>query len=127
MLLMCYPDTMIVTLPTQLETWVSSQVQAGVYADTNEVLVEALELLKMQVALEEQVAFLSQASAEPLCVNWCSKVKNEIWFIKWQQWLPFTMLMSCIPRRCVMHLALTTLVEARWTDLIQAECFKFAT
>lgn len=65
---------MIVTLPTQLETWVSSQVQAGVYADTNEVLVEALELLKMQVALEEQVAFLSQASAEPLCVNWCSKV-----------------------------------------------------
>jgi putative addiction module CopG family antidote len=59
-LLMCYPKTMTVTLPTQLETWVSSQVQDGTYADTNEVLVEALKLLKMRVALEKQSDFLSE-------------------------------------------------------------------
>ena len=62
MLLMCYPKTMIVTLPTQLETWVSAQIQDGTYADTNEVLVEALELLKMRMALERQSAFLSEDS-----------------------------------------------------------------
>jgi hypothetical protein len=39
---------MIVTLPTQLETWVSSQIQDGVYVDANEVLVKALELLKFE-------------------------------------------------------------------------------
>jgi putative addiction module CopG family antidote len=53
---------MIVTLPTQLETWVSSQIQEGVYADTNEILVDALELLKMRVALEKQSVFLSEDS-----------------------------------------------------------------
>ena len=50
---------MTVTLPTQLEHWVSSQIQDGTYANTNEVLVEALELLKMRVALEKQSEFLS--------------------------------------------------------------------
>lgn len=43
----CYTKPMTVTLPTQLEHWVSSQIQDGMYADTNEVLVDALELQKI--------------------------------------------------------------------------------
>ena len=51
---------MTVNLPAKLETWVSQQVQKGVYYDTNQVLTEALELLQMRVALEESSKFLSQ-------------------------------------------------------------------
>ena len=51
---------MIVTLPPQLETWVSKQVKEGVFNDTDQVLTEALELLQMRLALEENSVFLSQ-------------------------------------------------------------------
>ena len=51
---------MTVTLSPQLEAWITAQVKDGVYNDTNQVLTEALELLKMRVALETQSAFLSQ-------------------------------------------------------------------
>ena len=51
---------MTVTLPAKLETWIAQQVQKGVYQDTNQLLAEALELLQMRVALEENSKFLSQ-------------------------------------------------------------------
>ena len=51
---------MTVILPANLETWVSQQVQKGVYQDTNQLLTEALELLQMRVALEENSKHLSQ-------------------------------------------------------------------
>lgn len=51
---------MTLTLPPQLEAWVSTQVKTGAFDDTDQVLTEALELLKMRVALENQSAFLSQ-------------------------------------------------------------------
>ena len=55
-----YPKVMTVILPANLETWVSQQVQKGVYQDTNQLLTEALELLQMRVALEENSKHLSQ-------------------------------------------------------------------
>ena len=51
---------MTVTLPAKLETWIAQQVQKGVYQDTNQLFAEALELLQMRVALEENSKFLSQ-------------------------------------------------------------------
>ncbi len=50
---------MNISLPTQLETWMTEQIQTGIYANTNEVLTDALELLKMRVALEQETALLS--------------------------------------------------------------------
>ena len=60
---------MTVTLPAKLETWIAQQVQKGVYQDTNQLLAEALELLQMRVALEENLKFLSQdpKRREALC------------------------------------------------------------
>jgi putative addiction module CopG family antidote len=60
--LLCYFKSMIVSLPPQLEAWVSSQVKMGSFADADQVLTEALKLLKMHVALEEQSALLVQDS-----------------------------------------------------------------
>jgi putative addiction module CopG family antidote len=57
---MCYFEVMNVTLPPQLEAWVNAKVRNGVYGDTEQVLTQALELLKMQEELKEQSAFLSQ-------------------------------------------------------------------
>ena len=37
----------------------STQIETGAFEDPNQVLTEALELLKMRVALEDQSAFLS--------------------------------------------------------------------
>lgn len=50
---------MNISLPTQLETWMTEQVQTGIYASTNEVLMDALGLLKMRIALEKETALLS--------------------------------------------------------------------
>ena len=51
---------MTLTLPPQLEAWVATQIKSGAFNDTDQVLTEAIELLKMRVALEHQSAFLSQ-------------------------------------------------------------------
>ena len=51
---------MTLTLSPQLEAWVSMQIEMGAFEDPDQVLTEALELLKMRVALEDQSAFLSQ-------------------------------------------------------------------
>lgn len=56
----CYAAHMTLTLSPQLEAWVSTQIKTGAFEDPNQVLTEALELLKMRVALENQSAFLSQ-------------------------------------------------------------------
>jgi Arc/MetJ-type ribon-helix-helix transcriptional regulator len=49
-----------VEVPSKLEEWVSAQLEAGAFHSADELLTEALELLKMRLALEEQSAFLSQ-------------------------------------------------------------------
>ncbi len=51
---------MTVSLPPQLEAWIAAKVKNGVYNNTEQVLTQALELLKMQEELETQSAFLSQ-------------------------------------------------------------------
>jgi putative addiction module CopG family antidote len=51
---------MTVSLSPQLEAWIAARVKNGVYNNTEQVLTQALELLKMQEDLEAQSVFLSQ-------------------------------------------------------------------
>ena len=51
---------MIVSLSPQLEAWIAARVENGVYDNTEQVLTQALELLKMQEDLEAQSAFLPE-------------------------------------------------------------------
>jgi putative addiction module CopG family antidote len=51
---------MTVSLSPQLEAWIAARVKNGVYNNTEQVLTQALELLKMQEELEAQSVFLSQ-------------------------------------------------------------------
>jgi putative addiction module CopG family antidote len=51
---------MTVSLSPQLEAWIAARVKNGVYNNTEQVLTQALELLKMQEELETQSVFLSQ-------------------------------------------------------------------
>jgi putative addiction module CopG family antidote len=51
---------MTVSLSPQLEAWIAARVKNGVYNNTEQVLTQALELLKMQEDLETQSVFLSQ-------------------------------------------------------------------
>ncbi len=51
---------MTVSLSPQLEEWIAARVKNGVYNNTEQVLTQALELLKMQEELETQSAFLPE-------------------------------------------------------------------
>jgi putative addiction module CopG family antidote len=51
---------MTVSLSPQLEAWIAARVKNGVYNNTEQVLTQALELLKMQEELETQSAFLPE-------------------------------------------------------------------